>query len=155
MCAFDLDRFGRGCGWDGEDGGAFDAEGFEEGAEDAADGGVGFDQLGHGGVGEQVAELLGGVGDGGGHIVRAGENAGEPAEAIRQGGAFGAVGFGGREALPAWGGAAQYSAREAGGDAGEALPDGDDFGPRKVLRVALVDGDFGQYRHDEGEAVEQ
>jgi hypothetical protein len=139
----------------GEDGGAFDAEGFEQRAEDAADGGVGFDQLGHGGVGEQIAELLGGVGDGGGHVVRAGKDAGEPAKAIRQGGAFGAVGFGWREALPAHGGAAQDSAGEAGGDAGEALPDGDDFGPRKVLRVALVDGDFGQHRHDQGEAAEE
>ncbi|WP_288006315.1 hypothetical protein, partial [Acidiphilium sp.] len=131
--------FARGRLGDCEDGGAFDAEGFEQGAEDAADGGIGFDQFGHDGIGEQIAQLLGGVGDGGGHVVRAGEDAGEPAEAIRQGWAFGAVGFFWREALPAWGGAAQDSALEAGGDAGEALPDGDDPGPRKVLRVALVD----------------
>jgi hypothetical protein len=93
--------FARGWLRDGEDGGALDAEGFEQRAEDAADGGVGFDQFGHRGVGEQIAELLGGVSDGRGHVVRAGENAGEPAEAIRQGWAFGAVGFGGREAWAA------------------------------------------------------
>lgn len=147
--------FGLGRG-DCEDWRAGHAEGGEERAQGATDGGVGFDEFGHCGVGEEIAELLRGVDEGAGHCFAIGEQAAEPALACGQRG-FGSdwgrfADLRGADAARAR--ADESGAGEAGGEAGDALPDLDETGEGDTGGAALIHDDVDQDRDDQVEAAE-
>lgn len=140
--------------------GAFDAECVAEGAEDAAEGGVGREQCGHFRVGEQMFELGAGEGDA---ADGAGNGFGEPGEARGQAiigrGFFGRGG--GRARVRAAGGAggacrtARDDAGETVGQAAEALPDHEEEGSGDAEFVALDDDGVAQEAHDRVEAIDR
>lgn len=117
-----------------------EADGVAEGAEGAADCGVGGDEGRHFRGVEQGAEL---GGDGGG----SGDEAGEPAEGVREG-----VWRAGAVRALAGAGCVRRGdgeAGEAGGEAADSLPDENDERPGDTVAQPLP-GDMGAERFDEG-----
>lgn len=148
-----------GWGWRGESeaGRAFDAEGVAEGAEDATEGGVGFEQGGHCRVGQEVFEFgagEGGAADGAGDgFAEPGETCGETV--IRRG--FGGLG-GGRAPVRATCGARWTAGEDAGeavGEPGDALPDHEHQSAGEAEFAALDDDGVAQEAHDRVEAIDR